>query len=92
MLLARSTDGSLAYSLLRPQFRWSTNTMRYADESKKRREVGVVAGARPAVQAAGELPVGVASDLPVDEIPIAHVQQPVRVRLERRIELGHRSM
>jgi hypothetical protein len=44
---------------------------------------------RPAVHDRGRLPVGVATGLPVDVVPVADVQQPLPVRLADRERPGH---
>ena len=48
---------------------------------------GALAGA--AVQEHGGLAAGVAGGFPVDEVPVADVQHPLVVRLDRRIQLDH---
>ena len=74
--------------VLRPQPRWSNRTTRYRSD---RSTGGFPAAARPraAVHDQRRLAIRVAAHLPVDEVPIADVEHPVVVRLNRRKAVDH---
>ena len=80
--MLRSTSGSAASGVLRPQFRWSTSTTLYARGIEVLAPRSAGPRSRPAVDHHRRLAVRVAADLPVDAVPVADVEHAVVVRLD----------
>jgi Transposase len=80
VLLLRSTSGSLAWGVLRPQFRWSNRTIRYASGSNGRGCHDVQPEPGPPCRPTTAFPTGLPHVSQYTRWPVAHGEHPALAR------------